>query len=111
MIVAKDLATGLLGEDVEVVAEMTGADLVDTAYRPPFPFVPNDGVAHRVRPGDFVSTEDGTGIVHIAPYGEDDMIIAKAHDLPIVQIIDRRPRRAQRGDFAGLWKRTGQEGP
>ena len=104
VIVAKDLADGLLGEDVEIVAEMTGADLVDAAYTPPFPFVPSDGVAHRVRPGDFVSTEDGTGIVHIAPYGEDDMIIAKAHDLPIVQIIDASGHVAPNGgDFAGLW--------
>lgn len=104
VIVAEERAAALLGEAPEIVAEMKGSDLVEARYTPPFPFVPADEVAHRVRPGDFVSTEDGTGIVHIAPYGEEDMMVAKAYDLPIVQIIDGTGHVAPNGgDFAGMW--------
>ncbi|MDQ3878807.1 MAG: class I tRNA ligase family protein, partial [Actinomycetota bacterium] len=52
----------------------------------------------------FVSTEDGTGIVHLAPYGEDDMNVAKRDDLPIVQMIDASGRVDPRAEgLAGLW--------
>ncbi len=104
VIVAKERVEALFGEDAEIVSEMPGSDLVGALYTPPFPFVPTGEAAHRVRPGDFVSTEDGTGIVHIAPYGEEDMTVAKAYDLPIVQIIDASGHVAPNGgDFAGMW--------
>ncbi len=104
VIVARELAEKVLGEGVEIVAELKGRDLVDARYTPPFPFVPADDVVHRVRAGDFVSTDDGTGIVHIAPYGEDDMVIAKAYNLPIVQMIDPSGHvDAKGGEFAGMW--------
>jgi isoleucyl-tRNA synthetase len=66
-----------LGDEPEVLASYRGADLVGMRYLPPFGYFydPSDSPnAFQVLPGDFVTTEDGTGIVHMAPaYGEDDM--------------------------------------
>ena len=60
--------------------------------------------APRTRPGDFVTTEDGTGIVHLAPYGEDDIIMLRRDDLPVTQMIDPSGRVVpEGGEFAGLW--------
>jgi isoleucyl-tRNA synthetase len=104
VILARELVEPLLGEAVEPAAELRGSDLVGRLYEPPFPFVPSGERGHRVRPGDFVSTDEGTGIVHLAPYGEDDMSVAKRDDLPIVQIIDGTGHVApDAGQFAGLW--------
>ncbi|MEA2434488.1 MAG: isoleucyl-tRNA synthetase [Actinomycetota bacterium] len=104
LIVAKERVEPLLGEGVAVVEEIAGRDLVDKRYDPPFDFVETGDKAHRVRPGDFVTTADGTGIVHLAPYGEDDMSVAKRDDLPITQMIDPSGRVVGSGGaFAGLW--------
>jgi isoleucyl-tRNA synthetase len=102
--VAKDRAAELLGEELEVLQELKGEDLVGARYSPPFDFVESGETGHRVRHATFVTTEDGSGIVHIAPYGEDDMTLAKRDDLPIVQMIDPTGRVSERGGkFAGLW--------
>jgi isoleucyl-tRNA synthetase len=104
VIVAKERVEPVLGEGARIVEEMAGSDLIDRRYRPPFNFVPTVGPAHTVRPGDFVSTEDGTGIVHLAPYGEDDIDVARRDGLPIVQIIDATGHVAADAEgFAGLW--------
>ena len=67
----------------QIVGEYLGADLVGMAYEQLFPWVnPGEG-AFRVIPGDYVTTEDGTGIVHIAPtFGADDALVAKAAGIP-----------------------------
>jgi isoleucyl-tRNA synthetase len=104
VVVAEDLADLLVGNGAQVVARMRGADLVGKRYRPPFSFVPSGENGHRVFAGDFVSTEEGTGIVHLAPYGEDDLRVAKEHVLPIVQIIDGTGHvSAAGGAFRGMW--------
>jgi isoleucyl-tRNA synthetase len=104
VVVAEERAEALLGNGVRIVAEMRGADLVGRRYRPPFPFVPSGDRGHTVRAGDFVTTDEGTGIVHLAPYGEDDMTVAKRDGLPIVQIIDGTGHVAPAGgQFAGMW--------
>ena len=104
LVIAAELVTPLFGEDTEILDTRPGADLLDARYEPPFDFVESAGRAHTVRPGDFVSTEDGSGIVHMAPYGEDDIKVARRDDLPIVQIITPSGRVDERaGDFAGLW--------
>ncbi|MDQ3958608.1 MAG: class I tRNA ligase family protein, partial [Actinomycetota bacterium] len=104
LILAKDRVETLLGEDTEVLEEMVGGDLVGRAYTPPFAFVEPGETGHRVRPGDFVTTEDGSGIVHLAPYGEEDMTVAKRDGLPIVGMIDASGKVVERGEpFAGLW--------
>ena len=87
-----------------IVAEYTGEDLLDMHYEQIFPWVkPADG-AFRVIPGDYVTTEDGTGIVHIAPtFGADDNKVAKAAGIPpLVMIINSK------GDFRPMVDRTGK---
>jgi len=71
-----------------IIEKITGKDLVGKLYEPMFSFIKPYKKAHYVVAGDFVSTEDGTGIVHIAPaFGEDDMRMARENDLPIIQTI------------------------
>ena len=104
LILARDRVEALLGEGAEVLDEIHGGDLVGRIYSPPFGFVEGGDTGHRVRPGDFVTTDDGTGIVHLAPYGEEDMEVAKRDDLPIVGMIDPSGKVVARGEpFAGLW--------
>ncbi|MGH2747062.1 MAG: isoleucine--tRNA ligase [Actinomycetota bacterium] len=104
LVLARDRLEPLFGEGVEVLATMTGADLLDRRYEPPFPFVQSGERGHTVRAGDFVTTEDGSGIVHLAPYGEDDIMVARRDDLPVVQMIDASGRVIERGaEFAGMW--------
>jgi isoleucyl-tRNA synthetase len=104
LIVAEERVGALLGDGARIQAEVPGSDLEGRRYSPPFGFVESGDRGHRVRLGDFVSTEEGTGIVHLAPYGEDDMAVAKRDDLPIVQIIDGTGHVVPgAGDFAGMW--------
>ena len=72
-------------EDYEVVAKMTGADLLGWTYEPLFPYFQDTPDAFRVLNGDFVTTEDGTGLVHMAPaYGEDDFQACRAAGIAAV---------------------------
>ncbi|OBG25312.1 isoleucine--tRNA ligase [Mycobacterium sp. 852002-51057_SCH5723018] len=81
------------GEEPEVLGAYRGADLLGTRYLPPFPYFMETAKAFRVLPGDFVTTEDGTGIVHMAPaYGEDDMVVCEAADIAPVTPVDARGR-------------------
>jgi isoleucyl-tRNA synthetase len=82
-----------LGEEPEVLGTYRGADLLGTRYLPPFPYFMDTAKAFRVLPGDFVTTEDGTGIVHMAPaYGEDDMVVCEAAGIAPVTPVDARGR-------------------
>jgi len=85
-----------LGEQPEILGAYSGDDLLGTRYLPPFPyFMDEDNVhnAFRVLPGEFVSTEDGTGIVHMSPaYGEDDMATAEAAGIVAVTPVDAKGR-------------------
>lgn len=74
----------------EVVATMPGSELVGMHYRQLIPWVnPGDG-AFRVIPGDYVTTEDGTGIVHIAgTFGADDLRVSRQAGVPPLHLIDR----------------------
>ena len=76
----------VLGEDGNVVATLRGSDLVGVRYEPPYPNVEG---AHEVVAGDFVSMDDGTGIVHIAPaFGPEDLAIGRAQGWPIFKPVD-----------------------
>src|SRR5699024_111337 len=90
--VAADRVGALFGEEAGIVARMTGRELLGQRYRPPFEHFASDpraGDAWRVIPGDFVSTEDGTGIVHMAPaFGADDYAAAQANGLPLFNPIE-----------------------
>jgi len=98
-ILAKDLLEEIFGDDeYKIVKEMKGSELEGMKYQPLFPHDIENG--YRVFVGDFVTTEDGTGIVHIAPaFGEDDFNARKEHDLPIILNVD------EEGKFnEGEWK-------
>jgi isoleucyl-tRNA synthetase len=104
LILGRERVDAVVGEGAEVVAELKGSDLAGTRYRPPFGFVDSGENGHTLRAADFITTEEGTGIVHLAPYGEDDMSVAKRDGLPVVQMIDGTGHVvASGGDFAGLW--------
>ena len=90
LILAEPLVTTVLGEGARPVRLIPGSELLGREYVPPFPFLPG---AHRVVDADFVTTHDGTGIVHIAPaFGEDDMATARRHGLDAPNPVG--PRRA-----------------
>jgi isoleucyl-tRNA synthetase len=90
IIMAKALVETMFKEAPEIIAEYKGADLVGIEYEPLIPWVnPGEG-AFRIIPGDYVTTEDGTGIVHIAPtFGADDKRVAAAAGVPPLQMIDK----------------------
>ncbi|UGT54550.1 isoleucine--tRNA ligase [Nocardia asteroides] len=77
------------GEEPTVLGEYDGAALADLSYRPPFDFFLGHPNAHRVLTADYVTTDSGTGIVHLAPaFGEEDMDVASANGIEIVQPLD-----------------------
>jgi len=83
LIVAKDLAAKVLGEDAEILEELSGESLVGRQYKGPvFDLSDVEPGGFPVIAGDFVTTEDGTGLVHIAPpFGEDDYRVGAENDL------------------------------
>ena len=90
LIVAKDLAAKVLGEDYEVVKEFKGSELLGTKYERLLPFGVVEGKAFEVIHGDYVTLTDGTGIVHIAPaYGEDDSLVAKKNGIAFINLVDQ----------------------
>ncbi|MBC3901019.1 isoleucine--tRNA ligase [Acetobacterium malicum] len=87
-ICAKVLAPKLLGEDYEILEEMKGSALEYIEYEQLMPFVKPDKKAFFVTCADYVTTEDGTGIVHIAPaFGEDDYKVGRQYNLPVLQPV------------------------
>ena len=92
-----------LGEEPTVLGTYLGSDLLGVSYVPPFPYFMDAPNAFRVLPGEFVTTDDGTGIVHMAPaYGEDDKATADAAGIPAVTPVDAKGRfDATVPDYAG----------
>jgi isoleucyl-tRNA synthetase len=92
-----------LGEEPEVLGSYAGAELLGTRYLPPFPYFLDTANAFQVLPGDFVTTEDGTGIVHLAPaYGEDDMATTdKVGIVPATPVDSRGRFDAEVPDYKG----------
>ncbi|MGB9772954.1 MAG: isoleucine--tRNA ligase [Bacteroidota bacterium] len=89
LILAKPRLTVLEGE-YTVVDERKGSELVGMEYEPLFKFLPVDKKAFYVVEGTFVTTEDGTGIVHIAPaFGDDDYQLGRRYNLPFLQPVDK----------------------
>ncbi|MGC0364459.1 isoleucyl-tRNA synthetase [Rhodococcus sp. 27YEA15] len=78
-----------LGEDPEVLSRHKGSELVGLSYTPPFDFFVGHPNSHVVLSADYVTTDSGTGIVHLAPaFGEEDMDVATAHGIEVVQPLD-----------------------
>lgn len=90
--------------DAVLVGSLTGAALIGRRYTPLFPFFADAPNAFRVLSADFVSTEEGTGVVHMAPgFGEDDQKTCEANGIGLVCPVDSRGRfTAEVGDLAGF---------
>ncbi|MEJ2507313.1 MAG: class I tRNA ligase family protein, partial [Ignavibacteriaceae bacterium] len=89
IILAKERLSVIDGE-YEILEEMKGKKLEEIEYEQLFPYAKANKKAFYVVPGNFVSTEDGSGIVHIAPaFGADDYELSKEFDLPMVQPVTR----------------------
>lgn len=103
----KERAQAVLGDDVEVVEEIPGRSLEHLEYDQLLPFAQVNKKAFYVTCADFVSTEDGTGIVHIAPaFGEDDYQVGREYDLPVLQLVDTEGRfKDEVSEWAGVFVR------
>ncbi|MDD3277021.1 MAG: isoleucine--tRNA ligase [Kiritimatiellales bacterium] len=89
--------------EYDVLKKIKGADLAGLTYEPLFDYFNDNPNSFRVLLDGFVSTEDGTGIVHMAPaYGEDDYRICRAADIPLVEPLDEDCKfTAQVSDYEG----------
>ena len=91
LVVAQPLAEKVLGEEWTLGETFTGAEMERWSYQRPFELVdfpPTEGGTHYVILADYVTTEDGTGLVHQSPaFGEDDMLSCRAYGLPMVNPI------------------------
>ena len=92
-----------LGEEPTILGSYLGSQLLGTRYVPPFPYFMDSPNAFRVLSGEFVTADDGTGIVHMAPaYGEDDKATADAAGIVAVTPVDSKGRfDATVPDYAG----------
>ena len=90
-ILAEKLANKVLGDDYEVVEEYKGSDLEYLEYEQFMPFLKVKGKAFYVTCDDYVTMEDGTGIVHLAPvFGQDDYEVGVRYGLPLVNPVDEQ---------------------
>ncbi|MBQ2027864.1 MAG: isoleucine--tRNA ligase [Clostridia bacterium] len=104
-IMAKALVEKVLeGKDPEIVSEMIGKDLFGIEYEPLYRFVEPDKKAWFVVCDEYVTMEDGTGIVHIAPaYGEDDNRVCRENNVPFVNLVDAQGKFVEGTDWAGVF--------
>jgi isoleucyl-tRNA synthetase len=111
LIVAKELVQKVLTDqkhqslEYRIVRSLKGSELVGESYEPLFGVNRGDN-AHKIWHADYVSVEDGTGIVHIAPtYGEEDFAMAKRNKIPVVHTIDANGVFTE-GDWIGrnVWE-------
>ena len=89
LILARDLADKVLGEGrYKVLETYKGKKLKGMKYQPLFTFMPPSKPAHYITLANYVTTEDGTGLVHIAPaFGAEDMDVAREYDLPVLMTV------------------------
>lgn len=98
----------VIKEEYTILEELKGSDLLNKEYEPLFSYLPVDKKAWYIVAGDFVSIEDGTGVVHIAPaFGADDYEVSKKYDLPFLQPVTKSGRFTEQvTDFAGRLVKT-----
>ncbi|MEX0834635.1 MAG: class I tRNA ligase family protein, partial [Nitriliruptor sp.] len=112
LILARDLVETVLGDDAEVVEELTADQLIGLHYRAPYDWAqpPDAGADWRfVLAADFVTTTDGSGIVHLAPaFGADDMAVGRREGLPIVNPVGPDARFTT-GPWEGLFVKDADE--
>jgi isoleucyl-tRNA synthetase len=88
LILAKALLS-ILDDEYKILENFKGKNLLNLEYEPLYNFIKPNKSAYKVISGDFITTEEGTGIVHIAPaFGEDDMKAGKENNLPILMPVD-----------------------
>src|SRR4051794_40166947 len=107
-VLAEALVERVLGEDATVHDRFRGREMLGAGYEAPFPFIPAAEYGpkgHTVLPGDFVSAEDGTGIVHTAvAFGEDDFRLGAEQALTVVNPVRLDGTYDERiGPYAGRW--------
>ena len=103
-VMARDRVEHVLGEDVEILASFPGEAIAGSSYEPPFDYITDYGPrGHTVLLADFVTTEDGTGLVHTAiAFGEDDFRLGEEYGITLQNPVDLRGRFDERiTDFAG----------
>ena len=103
LILAETLVPNVLGKnEYEILAKFKGNDLVGLEYEQLIPYVTPQGKAFEVISGDFVTTEDGTGIVHIAPtFGADDDKVAKQNNIVPMLLTDKNGKQVPMVDLTG----------
>jgi isoleucyl-tRNA synthetase len=89
--------------DYEILKEVKGSELEGKGYEPLFDYFKNTKNSFKFILGDFVTAEDGTGIVHTAPaFGEEDYEVCKKYDIPVVQPVDEKGKFTKEvSDFSG----------
>jgi isoleucyl-tRNA synthetase len=94
LVVARDRVAPVLGDDAEVVGDIAVSDLAGARYEPPFTLVDVEGdKAFTIVADEFVTVEDGSGIVHLAPaFGEIDREVGEREGLPFVNPVDAEAR-------------------
>jgi len=105
LILAKE-RLNVLGKEYSISAEFKGKDLIGLNYEGLYPPIKNQKFKiFKVIPGNFVSIEEGTGLVHIAPaFGEEDMEAGKENNLPILMTVDEEGKlKNDVGSWAGLF--------
>lgn len=104
-ILAHALADKVLGEGEYTVLEtMTGKSLEYKEYEPLFRYVSPKEKCWYVTCDDYVTMEDGTGVVHIAPaFGEDDAKVGRAYDLPFVQLVNAKGEMTEETEWPGVF--------
>jgi len=92
-------------DEYKIIWDKKGADLAGIQYEPLFPYFKDAPNAFRTFLGDFVTTEDGTGIVHTAPgFGEDDARVLKGTGIPVICPVDAECKfTSEVTDFAGVF--------
>ena len=102
----EDYQPGQKNIPFKIIGEFSGSELEGIRYEQLLPYAqPEDGDAFRTVLGDFVTTEDGTGIVHIAPsFGADDFRVARQNGIGSLTLVDKQGRfTSEMGEFAGRY--------
>ena len=107
-VLAEALVERVLGDGAEIVERFTGAEMLGAGYEPPFEYIAAEAYGeqgHTVLPGDFVTAEDGTGIVHTAiAFGEDDYRLGREQGLAVVNPVRADGTYDERiGPYEGRW--------
>ena len=106
LVLARARVAPVLGEDAEVIAHFPGAALAGTRYEPPFPYISDYGPrGHTVLEADFVTTDEGTGLVHTAiAFGEDDFRLGERYGITLQNPVRLDGTFDERiTGFAGRW--------